>query len=95
MANAALVPLGEYLRTSYEPDAEFVSGEIEERNVGEPKHSLLQAVLLLWLWQHDTGWNTLALQAQRVDLGSQLSPVSGTSIRSRGVPGTAPMEAGR
>jgi len=32
----------EYLRTSWSPDREFVEGRIEERNLGEKEHSLLQ-----------------------------------------------------
>ena len=32
----------EYLRTSWSPDREFVDGRIEERNLGEKEHSLLQ-----------------------------------------------------
>ncbi len=35
MATAARIPIEQYLRTSYEPDAEYVRGEIEERNAGE------------------------------------------------------------
>lgn len=32
----------EYLRTTWSPDREFVDGRIEERNLGEKEHSLLQ-----------------------------------------------------
>lgn len=32
----------EYLRTTWSPDREFVDGQIEERNLGEKEHSLLQ-----------------------------------------------------
>ena len=33
VATQTLIPVGEYLRTVYEPDAEFVHGEIVERNL--------------------------------------------------------------
>ena len=36
----------EYLRTVYEPDAEFVDGEIVERNPGENPHSAVQVRLV-------------------------------------------------
>ena len=49
MATAALIPLSQYLRTSYEPDAEFVEGRIEERPIGELDHSDLQSRLNLLL----------------------------------------------
>jgi hypothetical protein len=32
------VPLSVYLKTVYEPDAEYVDGEIEERPMGEDDH---------------------------------------------------------
>jgi len=35
----------EYLRTSWSPDREFVDGRIEERNLGEKDHSLIQRYL--------------------------------------------------
>ena len=36
------VSVREYLRTSYSPDCEYVDGRIEERNLGEKEHSILQ-----------------------------------------------------
>jgi Uma2 family endonuclease len=35
----------EYLSTSWSPDREFVDGRIEERNLGEKEHSLIQRYL--------------------------------------------------
>ena len=35
----------EYLRTSWSPDREYVDGRIEERNLGEKEHSILQRFL--------------------------------------------------
>ncbi len=35
----------EYLRTSWSPDRELVNGRIEERNLGEKEHSLIQRYL--------------------------------------------------
>jgi hypothetical protein len=39
MASATRVPVEVYLCSSYEPDAEYVDGEIEERPAGENEHS--------------------------------------------------------
>jgi Uma2 family endonuclease len=39
------ISVREYLRTSYSPDCEYVDGRIEERNVGEKGHSILQMYL--------------------------------------------------
>jgi len=45
MTTSIAVPLEEYLRTCYEPDAEYVEGQLVERNVGEWSHSLLQTLI--------------------------------------------------
>ena len=50
MATGALVPLEEYLSTTYEADCEYVDGEILERNMGEIDHAALQTVLVFWLF---------------------------------------------
>lgn len=34
----------EYLRTTWSPDREFVDGRIEERDLGEKEHSLVQRI---------------------------------------------------
>jgi Uma2 family endonuclease len=49
MATATLVSESEYLGTSFEHDAEFVKGVVEERPVVEKDHNLLQRKLLLLL----------------------------------------------
>jgi Uma2 family endonuclease len=46
MAVAALVPIEEYLSTSWDPDREYLAGRLIERNVGELDHSYLQSLLL-------------------------------------------------
>ena len=49
MSTMALVPVEEYLNTSYDPDVEYVDGVLVERNVGEWHHSLIQSNLILAL----------------------------------------------
>jgi Uma2 family endonuclease len=49
MATSALIPVSEYLRTSYRPDCDYVDGEVQERNLGEQDHSELQTTLILLL----------------------------------------------
>ena len=45
MATLIPVPLEEYLRTYYEPDMEYVDGQLVERHVGEYFHGLLQMLI--------------------------------------------------
>jgi Uma2 family endonuclease len=49
MKAATLVPVEEYLRTTYRPDCDYVDGEVLERNVGERDHSELQGELFYYL----------------------------------------------
>jgi Uma2 family endonuclease len=42
MGTKALVSAEEYLSSVYEPDMDYVDGELEDRNVGEKDHSKLQ-----------------------------------------------------
>jgi Uma2 family endonuclease len=49
MATLVALPLEEYLRTSYDPDMEYVDGRLVERNVGEKFHSRLQSLLIILL----------------------------------------------
>jgi hypothetical protein len=45
MSTTVHLPLEVYLRSSYEPDAEYVDGEIEERPMGEDDHSAWQLAI--------------------------------------------------
>ena len=42
MATTAQISLETYLTTSYEPDADYVDGVLEDRNVGEYDHNMVQ-----------------------------------------------------
>ena len=71
MAIAALIPVELYLRTGdYEPDAEYVDGEIELRPIGQYDHAAWQSALQKWFWKHEEAWNVLAMPELRV----QVSP---------------------
>jgi Uma2 family endonuclease len=52
MGAAALVSVEEYLSTSYDPDCDYVDGELEDRNVGELGHSDTQGNLYFFLRMH-------------------------------------------
>jgi Uma2 family endonuclease len=49
MASSTAISVEEYLHSSYEPDCDYVDGELVERNVGELKHSFLQNILGVYL----------------------------------------------
>jgi hypothetical protein len=45
------VSVEEYLRSSFDPDAEYIDGQIEERAAGEDDHSAWQSALCAWFQQ--------------------------------------------
>jgi Uma2 family endonuclease len=55
-AQLPFVPLEVYLHSSYEPDAEYVDGVIEERSVGQYDHSSWKHALEMWFAQHAKEW---------------------------------------
>ena len=86
MATATRIPIEQYLATSYEPDAEYVNGEVEERNAGEYDHSVVQWAILDWFRRHDKEWRTRTLQEQRTRLNSGNVRIPDVSVWSRSVP---------
>ena len=70
MGAATLILVEEYLSTSYDPDREYVDGEIVERNLGEKTHSTIQGNLIYYFRLHRDEWRTRAYPEQRV----QVSP---------------------
>ena len=70
MATASYVPVEIYLRSSYEPDAEYVDGKIEERPTGEHDHAAWQAAIQRWFFAHDREWNIEVLPELRVQVSS-------------------------
>jgi Uma2 family endonuclease len=46
MASSTSVSIEQYLSTVYEPEMDYVDGELEDRNVGEKDHSKLQVKLI-------------------------------------------------
>ncbi len=52
-----LISVEEYLHSTYEPDAEYVDGTIEERPMGEDQHSEWQATLAFFFKAHRREWN--------------------------------------
>ena len=70
MATTVQIPVELYLRTSYEPDAEYVDGEIEERPVGEYDHASWQSAIQKWFWKHEDAWNIRALAELRIQVSA-------------------------
>ncbi len=70
MATTAFVPIEEYLSTSYRPDCDYVDGEIQERNLGEELHGLIQKMIAAIFTVNRRSWGFRSITEQRV----QVSP---------------------
>ncbi|HEY5331041.1 MAG TPA: Uma2 family endonuclease [Acidobacteriaceae bacterium] len=82
-ATIALVPVEEYLRTSYEPDIDYVDGHLHDRNVGENNHSNLQGELATILRSHGKAWNVYAYIASRVQVSAKRYRVPDVCVMPR------------
>ena len=66
----AYMPVEVYLRSSFEPDAEYVDGAIQERAVGELDHAAWQKAIQQWFWRREEEWGIRVFAELRV----QISP---------------------
>jgi len=81
--------LEEYLRTDYEPDCDYVDGELEERNVGEKEHSAVQAFFIKFLAAHEDAWQLEAYPEIRMRIAPRRVRVADIAI----LPIKTPFEA--
>jgi Uma2 family endonuclease len=86
MATTALISLETYLTTSYEPDCDYVDGVLEDRNVGEYDHNMVQRAILIWFYLHEKAWRIRAIQEQRTKVASTRVRIPDVCVFSRDVP---------
>ena len=85
-AQPAYVPLEVYLKSSFEPDAEYVDGVIEERPMGEYDHSCWQHALDVWFGQHEKQWGIRVRPELRVQVAKNRFRVPDVAVLDRNVP---------
>jgi Uma2 family endonuclease len=84
---ATMVPLDEYLSTVYDPDCEYVDGELIERNMGESDHSAIQTMIsaLLYSQRRELGIHVFAeLRVQVVATRYRIPDITVTKQKVRG-----------
>lgn len=86
MSTISIVPLSEYLDTSYRPDCEYLDGELLERNVGEWDHSRLQLLLGQYLANGEKQWGVVVAIAQRVQIRATRFRVPDILVLTGGAP---------
>jgi Uma2 family endonuclease len=63
-----LVPVDEYLNSSYRPDMEYVDGVLVERSMSTIAHSLLQMILIQYLGRLQDSFGFLPLPEVRTQI---------------------------
>jgi Uma2 family endonuclease len=86
MATSSLIPVSEYLSTTYEPDCDYIEGELQERNVGERPHSFVQLILAAMFHANRGAWNIVAGTEIRVEVGPRRYRVPDVSVMLRSDP---------
>jgi Uma2 family endonuclease len=87
MATGIFVPVEVYLRSSeYEPDAEYVDGEIEARSVGEFGHADWHQAIQRWFAQYAQTWNLRALSELRVQVTPTRFCIPDVTVLDRSLP---------
>ena len=76
----ALLPIDEYLRTSYRPDADYVDGEIEERNLGEFQHARLQTLISAFFYSNERDWQIQTVVEQRIHVAARRVRIADVAI---------------
>jgi len=85
-AQLSRVPVEVYLTSSYEPDAEYVDGAIEERQMGEWSHADWQAAILEFFRSRRVEWNIRAAAELRVQVSAGNFRVPDVTILDRNRP---------
>ncbi|WP_263355665.1 Uma2 family endonuclease [Acidicapsa ligni] len=86
-ATGTQIPIEVYLRSSeYDPDAEYVDGEIEERPAGEFGHADWQAAISAWFLSHAKEWNIRVLAELRVQVSPTRFRVPDVTVLDRALP---------
>ncbi len=91
MAAAAAVSLPhltveEYLRNTYEPDADYVDGILEERSVGEWDHGDLQGAIDSIFRQNAKAWNIRVATEVRVQTSATRYRIPDVCVVSASLP---------
>lgn len=67
MSTATHISEEQYLHSTFEPDAEYVDGEIRMRPMGTYSHADWQQAIQRWFAAHAKEWNIRSVSEQRVN----------------------------
>jgi Uma2 family endonuclease len=87
MATGTLISLDEYLSTIYEPDCEYVDGELLERNMGESDHSGIQGIIFALLYSQRREYGIHVFPELRVQVAARRYRIPDITVTTRKVKG--------
>jgi Uma2 family endonuclease len=85
-ATVSPISVQEYLKTTTDPDCEYVAGVIEERAVGEYDHATWQAILVGFFLAREKELGILSRAELRVQTGPENFRVPDVTLLSRSAP---------
>ena len=85
-AASGYTPVEVYLRSTYEPDAEYVDGVIEERPLGEYDHASWQESILAWFRLHASEWGIKARPELRLQIAPTRYRIPDVTVLDRNAP---------
>jgi Uma2 family endonuclease len=86
MSTGTLIPVEEYLKSTYSPDREYRDGVLIERNVGDISHSLLQAALARYLGNRRKKWQIEVYTELRIRMREGWYPLPDVCVYSLPAP---------
>ncbi len=89
MAHATLIPVSEYLNTTYRPDCDYIDGELQERNVGERPHGMLQGILFAIFYANRREWGVVAGTELRMHVSAKRYRIPDVTVMRRTDPADA------
>jgi Uma2 family endonuclease len=85
-ATATLISVEEYLKTTADPDCEYVAGVVEERSVGEYDHATWQTMLAAFFTARQDEWGLKARTELRLQVAPDRFRVPDVTLLSRNAP---------
>jgi Uma2 family endonuclease len=85
-ATASLISVEEYLKTTADPDCEYVAGVVEERAVGEYDHATWQIILAGYFLAREKELGIISRPELRVQTGPDNFRVPDVTLLSRAAP---------
>lgn len=86
MATTALIPVSEYLSTTYRPDRDYIDGGLQERNVGERPHGTMQTAIAGIVNANRKAWHAVAITEQRLQISASRFRIPDVCVLRRSDP---------